>query len=250
MRLIARLLALLGGIWGLICALALSAIRFANASTPERDVIGTAAFTLVYAAPFILALLALRWKSATLPAAVWLAGAVLAYLASWTAFSGIGLIFLPAAPLLLFVAALSAAQAIQTWGVRPVLPILPASLGLIAVGIASFMVLITLTSDPRCWVLMRYADGHAAWQIAPPEVASITVITGPNGQQAFGSGRMPPTSANGSRSTAPEIISSQCASDIISPIEAGISMAMWIVAGMGLIALQRNWSAAVAVKGS
>jgi hypothetical protein len=244
MRLIARLLALLGGTWGLVCALALSAIRFANSAEPERDVISTAAFALVYAAPFILALLALLWKNAILRAAVWFAAAVLAYLASWTAFSGIGLIFLPAAPLLLFAAALSAALAIQTWGVRPALPILPISFGLIAVGIAAFIVLITLTSDPRCWVLMRYTDGHQTWEISPPDVASITVFTGPNGQQAIGSGRIPPPSATGS-----SIVTSRCTSDFISPIEAVVSIALWLVAGVGLFVLQRNWSAAVAVKG-
>lgn len=245
MQLTARILALVGGTWGLVCALAISAIRFANSAEPERDVISAAAFALVYAAPFILALQAPLWKNAILRAAVWLAAAVLAYLASWTAFSSIGLIFLPAAPLLLFAAALSAAQAIQTLGVRPALPILPISFGLIAVGIAAFMVLITLTSDPRCWVLMRYADGHQAWEIAPPDVASITVFTGPNGQQAFGSGRIPPTSAKGS-----SIVTSRCTSDIISPIEAVVSISLWLVASAGWLALQRNWSAAVAVKGS
>jgi hypothetical protein len=238
-----RLLALLGGIWGLVCAVALSAIRFANASAPERDAIGTAAFTLVYAAPFILALLALLWKNAMLRATVWIAAAVLAYLANWTSFSGIGLIFLPAAPLLLFAAALSAARVIQTLGVRPTLPILPVSFGLIVVGIAAFMALITLTSDPRCWVLMRYPDGHEAWQIAPPDVASITVITGPSGQTAFGSSRMPPPG------TVPGAVSSLCTSDIISPIEAAVSIALWLIGGAGLFALQRSWSAAIAVKG-
>lgn len=244
-----RLLALLGGAWGLVCALALSAIRFANSAEPERDAISTVAFTLVYAAPFILAFLALRWKSVTVRAAVWLAAAALAYLASWTAFSGIGLIFLAAAPLLLFAAALSAAQAIQISGVRPALPIVPVSLGVIAVGIAAFVALIALTSDPRCWILMRYADGHEAWQIAPPDVASITVITGPNGQQAFGSGRTPPISANGRSPSVPGIVSSLCTSDIISPIEAVVSMSLWLAAGAGLFALRQNWNAAVAVKG-
>jgi hypothetical protein len=239
-----RVAGLLGSLWGLVCALALSGIRFANSSEPERDPISTVAFTLVYAAPFVLALVAMWWKSAAQRAAVWLAAAVLAFLAGWTAFSGISLIFLLAAPLLLLAAAVSAAQAIQTVGVRSALLILPVSIGLIGVGVAAFVALITLTFDPRCWVLMRDAGGYESWQIAPPDLASIIVINGPNGQQAFGSGTMPPQSADGSSPLVPGIVTSTCTSDIISPIESGVSLGLWVFAAVALIAVRRFWDTA------
>lgn len=238
-----RLLAFLGSLWGLGSALVLSGIRFANSSEPERDALTSVAFTVVYAAPFLLSLAALRWKNSAQQAAVWSAGGVLALFASFSAFSGISLIFLPAVPLLMLTAIFAVAQSFDSSGLRSGLPVLPVSLGLIGLGVAAFVALITLTSDPRCWVLRRNADGHEEWQVAPPDVASITVINEPNGQQGFGSGTMPPRSADGSSSSAPGIVTSTCTSDIISPIESAVSLALWIFAAVSLTMFRRYWSA-------
>lgn len=181
------LLALLGSLWGLIGALVLAGIRFANSSEPERDALSTVVFALVHGIPFVLALAAVFWKSGVKRAAVWLAGGVLALLESFTAFSGISLIFLPAAPLLILAAIFSAARVMSDDGLSSALPALPVSIGLIGVGIAAFLTLIALTPDPRCWVLMQYADGHQAWQVASPDQASITVVDGSNSAQGSGS---------------------------------------------------------------
>ena len=231
-----RVLALLGSVWGLVGALVLSGIRFVNSSEPERDALGAVAFTLVYGMPFVLALAAVFWKNAAQTAAVWLAGGILALLESFSAFSGVSLILLPAAPLLILAAIFSAARAMSEYGLASALPVLPVSIGLIGVGIAAFLALIALTSDPGCWVLMRYADGHEAWQFASPDVASITVINESSGQQGFGSGTLTPPG------TVPGAVSTLCSSDIISPIESVVSVGLWAVAAVALFAVRRVWS--------
>jgi hypothetical protein len=228
-----RVLALLGSFWGLVGALALSGIRFTNSSEPERDALSTVAFTAVYGMPFVLALAAVLWKSVVQRTAVWLAGGILALLESFTAFSGVSLIFLPAAPLLILAAIFSGARVIRDGGLSSAAPVLPVSLGLLGVGIAAFLALIAFTSDPGCWVLIRYPDDHEAWQVAPPDAASIVVIDGSNGTQGSGSVSVSPPG------TLPRVESTRCTGDVISPIESSVSLAVWVLAVVGLILFRR-----------
>jgi hypothetical protein len=224
---------------GLVLALGLSGVRVANLNEPlgVESLLGSIAFAVVYAAPFALSLWALSWKNARQQAAVWLAGGLLALLESFTAFSGASLVFLPIAPLLMLAALGSAVDGAHLSGLHAVWPILPVSVGVVGVGVAAFLVLITLTSDPRCWVLNRYPDGHTSWARDFASEAQMTVTRGPNGETVMGSGQ----GIGGPPVNGIERVSATCTSDVISPVESAASVGLWAFAGAALFGLRRIW---------
>ncbi|MDX1614244.1 MAG: hypothetical protein R3300_08030, partial [Candidatus Promineifilaceae bacterium] len=104
-----RILGVMGAGSGLLVAAFIGAIRLLNTPTPQLQAEwpGLLVFVLVYALPFVLALLA-AWKSRLLlRAAVWLGAALLGLLGAFTAFSGVTLLFLAPAFLLAAAAVLA-----------------------------------------------------------------------------------------------------------------------------------------------
>lgn len=236
-----RVLGAVGSIYGLVVALGLGAVRVTLSTEPfdAESALGHLAFTAVCAMPFILAVWVLVVKNAALRAAVWLAGGVLAVPASFSAFSGVTLFFLPVAPVLIIAGGLAAIEAARAGSAGAVLPILPAAAVLVAVGVAAFVVLITLTSDPRCWVLNRYPNGATVWERDPASEAQMIITRGPNGETGvFGSG----VGIGGPAVNGIQRISATCSSDVVSPIEAGSSMGLWMLAVLGLVFSQKRQS--------
>jgi hypothetical protein len=190
-----RLLAGLGAAIGLGGALVLAGLRLANTAAPQLRVewAGVIVFGLIYLAPYGLALLALRPSWAPARPAIWLAAAVLAVPAAFTAFSGVSLIFLLPAALLWPAALIALArQPPRRWlgsiGWAAVLAVLVAS---------AWLILLTGPDDGRCWQQVLQADGRQVWQAVP-----------------FGQTMAGQLEGGG------QVIRSMCTSDVITPIEA------------------------------
>jgi hypothetical protein len=98
----ANRLALVGGIAGVAVVTWIMRLRVSNDDMPTslETVLGHLAFAVVYAAPFVLAEWARRWRGSELRTAAWAAGALVAAGLSLTAFSGVTLVLLPTAALL------------------------------------------------------------------------------------------------------------------------------------------------------
>lgn len=194
--------ALVGGLWGLACAVILLSVRIILSQEPlVSKVLGSLIFGAVYMLPFALVLSALRWGNPTQRIASWMAAGVLAVLGSVTAFSGITLIFLPAAPLLL----IAAVRAISGNTIRHI------ALG---VGLAALMILLNasafrvlfLQQDGVCWQKVRSADGREHWESIP--YSNSGTVT---------------ASATGSE---PGVTGVLCDSDSFSPIELMLSVGL------------------------
>lgn len=138
-----------GAFLGLAFAAFVFSMRvFADHGVPPRsaaDWLGEVAFVAVYAAPSVLALLALRDRYGAL-----LSASVLSALLSWTAFSGVTLVLLvPAA------AYAVAYVRVRAWdGASSPLW----SLVAVAAGYAAFCALFA-RDDPYCWKYVVHADG-------------------------------------------------------------------------------------------
>jgi hypothetical protein len=158
--------ALIGGAWGLVGALALAALRTVLSmlwGVPfPFNLPGDAVFGALYVMPFALTLAALWWGSPAQRAAAWAAGTILAVMVSFTAFSGVSLIFLPAAPLLL----LATLRTIRGRAVRQSALAMGFALVLVLLNAGAFGALF-LTQDGVCWQRVRAADGQESWQSAP-----------------------------------------------------------------------------------
>lgn len=231
-----RLLVAVGGGSGLVLAVALAGLRAANSTGPldPEAALGDFAFGVVYVMPFALSLWALGWKDAAQQAAVWLAAGVLALLESFSAFSGVSLVFLPTAPMLILGGLLAGSRALALGNLRPLLHVIPIAGAIIGVGVGSFVVLLTLEQDPRCWVLNRYPDGRTAWE--PDPTAYIVVENVPEGgQRSFGGGG----GVGGPAVDGVERISSTCESDVISMRESAANVGMWALTVAGLELFRR-----------
>jgi hypothetical protein len=210
-------LARIGGAWGLICALALAILRtvlgFSSGDPFPFGLPGDLVFGAIYALPFALALVALHWGGPAGRAGAWAAASILAVLAFFTSFSLVGLVFAPAA-LLLMIAAGRAA-----WG-RPIGRVA------LAVGLAALLVVLNagafralyLQQDGACWHLIREANGFERWEAAPYG------STGAIDASGFG------------------VVEARCSSDVYSAQE--------LLFSSGLLALAAGaWFAARAIDG-
>lgn len=215
----ARSLALAGGLWGAASAIFLGGLRFARGGEPRtaEQLPGDVAFLMVYLAPFALSLIALRLNSPAPQGAIWGAGGILGFLASFTAFSGVTLLLLPAALLLLLAAVYSYRQT----GARPFLAVFGPAIGLISAGIVAFLVLYS-QPDPRCWVLVS-AGGREHWEERP---------------------------YSNSMTLGPEELQGVCTSDIITPIEAILSLGVWGISALGLFLLLPRWRPSLGARAS
>lgn len=195
-------LALIGGLGGLGCGLLLMSLRIILSSEPLRSMLlGDLIFGAVYVLPFALALIALRWGNPTQRIASWMAAGVLAVLGSVTAFSGITLIFLPAAPLLL----IAAVRAIPGNRVRHIAFGVGLAVLMIFLNASAFRVLF-LQQDGVCWQKVRSEDGREVWESIPYSQSGTTTAS-PSGSE-------------------PGIIGTLCSSDSFSPIELMLSVGL------------------------
>ena len=219
-------LAWMGSVLGLLAGLAFGALRLGWLHI-QQDVLvtptppfngelwGGLAFALAYIFPFALSLFAPRWRNPALHAAVWLATAVLALLASFTTFSIVSLVVFPLPALFLLLAALFA---YRTAGWRQTIPIVAVVAGLIVIGLCAWLVLFS-HEDGRCWDQVRAADGTTFWQELPYST----------------SGYLSANPATG------ESVSRLCTSDIITPVEGALSVGLWVLALLGLRWLVPRW---------
>lgn len=208
--------AMIGGLWGLMSAFIMGGLRVAQSATPQLQAewIGDVAFLAVYLAPFVLALLALRWKKPAHQAFAWSTGGILAVLATATAFSGVSLVFLPAG----FLLAGAALPALRRVGRDQTLPILLVTITLVALGIGAWQALIADDSG-RCWALTRSSDGTENWESVPFDDSMRVSVAG--------TGR----------------VSTTCTTDIISPEEGVMSLSLLAAGGILLAVLLARWRA-------
>jgi hypothetical protein len=197
-----RRLAMVGAGWGLAAAVGIGGLRLANTipALTLDQMPGGIAFALVYVVPFVLAGLALRWETGN-QGGVWLAAGLLGLMAMVSTFSGVTLIFFPAAILLILAGIVRLARN-RGRG-------LPVTLGLIVGTVLlnglAFRALF-LREDARCWEQVRSEVGDVIWQAAPFRQFGQISATG-----------------NG-------VIGVQCASDVISGLES--------VVAVGLLAME------------
>jgi len=196
---------LAGAGWGALVALDLGLLRWFNADmSPQRwaELPGTLALTLVWLAPFALAMIAAHQPQADTRVSLLLAAALGGLAVGVLGpVSMAGLLFLPS------VLALAAATARTLRAAR--LPLMGAlgrlAFGLVLVGllVAAFALLIA-HPDARCWALDRTPAGQVVWH---------TITPSPGGQLVGG---VQPDGA------VREQVS--CISDIVTLREAAISL--------------------------
>lgn len=208
-----------GAMIGLAGGLFLGGLRVANSETPQlrAEWAGNLVFTLVYLTPFILSLVVFRWHKPVWRAAVWGAAAVLALLGAFTAFSGVSLVFLPAALLLAPAALASLVQApSRLW---PATILIAAVLVTLTAG--AFLILMTGAEDGRCWELVRGPEGETAWRAAP--FSQSGTVSAPAEGDELG------------------VVRVLCSSDVVTTTEAGMGLLLLVVAGVLVSWLAPRW---------
>jgi hypothetical protein len=236
---IARALALVGNAWGMACALYIAQFRFRSdqPSEPLSGGLANTAFAAAYVGPFVVALLAQALPPAY-RAAAWFAVALLALALSVSAFSGVTLLIVPAVPVLLL-AALITALAGPSGAARPTdarrssrLPVWGAPLvaaGVVALGVAAWS-LPVLGEESRCGPLIRSADGRTTWQPTQPGPA-VQRLPGGGGQASAG-GSVTIDAANRGQ------VGFSCGG-WTPPYKSVLSLALWIVPVAALLAVRR-----------
>lgn len=209
-----RLVGFAGSAMGLLAGIALASIRIGwinvNPGTeprpgPSVELPGNLGFLFACTMPFILALVALRFRNPSWRAAIWLGIAILALVVAFSPISIATFLLLPLPALLLAFAAILTLGETRAGEHLRVL-VLAAGVA-IMVGLGA-VVLFSLP-DASCWMLMRSSSGQEVWQPVP---YTNTITVGPGTGISAGS----------------------CASDIISPLEAIMSVGMWAITLVGL----------------
>lgn len=135
-----------GALIGLVLGAGLGAMRMMGGGQPDSVSTGNLALMAAYALPFAVALGAARLDRATMRAAVWLGCGALGLLGSITAFSGVSLVLLLPASLLI----VASVQAMRAGDTRPEWPVVVVPAWIVAVGILAFVALFQ-RDDPRSW---------------------------------------------------------------------------------------------------
>ena len=206
-----------GGVLGIVPAVALSLLGFALSEEPETfpQLAGHVASTLVYLAPYALVLIAGAAPNPGVRGGLLLPLGLLSLAASFSAFSLVTLAFLPATVVIWFAAVRSLTAA------RPLpaaaLPALAAGLLIAAtVGFSFYSLLLAQEGEPRCWTQTRGPDGQSRWE-SRPDSQSTGVLTN--------------TLGGGSRS--------YCTSDIVTNAEAATSIGVLAAAFLVMLSVAR-----------
>ncbi len=195
----------LGAVLGLGGALVITAVAVV-ALGPEApsERLGFLGLAAVFAGPFALALFA-RSRSGWLRAGVWVGAGILGLGMSFTSMTGVTLLLVPAALLLMF-------AGIREWKegagrLRPVLPML----AVVGIAAISFLAMFLLPT-PGCWELHR--AGTTMWWVNQPARPSIELRPG----EELG----------------------RCSSDTVTLPEAGLSAGVWVLGASGLVLADRK----------
>ena len=158
--------AVIGAVAGIIAAIGLGCVRVLNSEPPEvaAQLAGNVAFALVYASPYLLALIASGARDPGVRGGLLAAIGLLSLVASFSAFSLVSVVLLPATFVLWFAAARSLAAS-----GRPLATSVPAAVvGLLIVATVAlgFFALWGIQDDEdRCWVLSYDSDGQSRWSL-------------------------------------------------------------------------------------
>jgi hypothetical protein len=168
----ARRLTVLGGAMGLLAAAVLGSFRLLGDDGPvmAEGLFGDTVFALVYMSPYLLTLVAARTAQPSARGGLLMALGTLSLIASFSTFSLVTVILLPATGAIF----MAAAWSFRTPGRRVVLVPLYLAAGLISgAAIAfSFIALFALEADEaRCWTLTRGGEGAEEWHSRPNEGA-------------------------------------------------------------------------------
>ena len=171
--------AVVGAVIGLVTVAVLGSLIFVLHDEPGFAVhfAGKIALTLVYASPYLFALIASRAKRPATRGGLLLAFGLLSLAASFSSVvSPITLVFLPATFAIWFAAARS-----LTASVRPLAATLTATILGLAVAATVGLSLYTLfgvqDAETRCWVLSLSADGQYVWEDQRPNLDDAGTLT-------------------------------------------------------------------------
>ena len=213
-------------------------MRVLNSEPPEvaAQLVGNIAFALVYASPYLLALIASRARDPGVRAGLLAAIGLLSLVASFSDFSLVSVVLLPATFVLWFAAARSLAAS-----GRPLATSVPAAvvgLLIIATVALGFFALWGFQDDEdRCWVLSYDSDGQSRWESRPnvggPGRLNPGPLSGGPAMLSYDGGetwrRVGPL--EGSRG--------HCTSDIITNTEAALGMGTVFAALLTMLLLSR-----------
>ena len=209
--------ALIGAVVGLVPAVGLGALRVLNGEAPAvaAQVAGNIAFTLVYASPYLLALIASRAGDPGVRGSLLAALGLLSLVASFSTFSLVTVVLLPATFILWFASVRSLAAS-----GRPLATSLPAAVvGLLiaaTVGLGFFALWGIQDDEARCWIL-SYDSDEPHWE-PRPNLGESGVLT-------------PGTLDFDSRG--------HCTSDIITSTEAAMGIGAAVAALLTMLLVSR-----------
>ncbi len=213
-----KALAIAGAVSGLSAGLANGIQRYTAEPPPFSQVerVGMLAFILVYTAPYLLALYALRRKKPAQPAAIWFAAAGISLMSTPRASSIASLLLLVASALLLGLAGWKAYRKdLPNQGSR----VFALASGLVVVGMLSWLMMF-LSQDPVCWVLVRGDNSSDQWMQMTyrQQTPGLPANPGPGDPVAW-----------------------RCESDTITPGEGLVSIGLWIFAFAALSFYMPRW---------
>ena len=165
---------------GLVPAVGLGFLRILNSEAPENaaQIAGNIAFTLVYASPYLLALIASRAQDPGVRGGLLAALGLLSLVASFSSMSLVTVVLLPATFVLWF----AAGRSLVASG-RPMATSVPAAVvGLLlaaTVGLGFFTLWGVQDDEARCWVLYEGSDGQTRWESRPNVGGPGSLSTGP-----------------------------------------------------------------------
>ncbi len=173
--------AIVGSAAGIVPAISLAFYWF---SSQEPHVaaqrLGYVAWALLFLSPYVLAFVASRVRDPGVRGGLLLGMGLLSLIGTFSTFSIIAFVFLPATFVIWFAAVRS-----LTVAKRPLGTAIPATVAglLIAaiVGFGFFSLLWTQHQDMevRCWVLTQGPDGHSRWESRPNVGEQGTISVGP-----------------------------------------------------------------------
>ena len=214
----AHRLAVLGGTLGLLAATGLGALRLFGSDGPllKEGLFGDSVFALVYMTPYLLTFAASRVAHPAARGGLLMALGILSLLASFSTFSLVTVILLPATAAIW----MSAAWSLRAPERRLLLAPPYFAVGLVcgAVVVFTFVALFALQADEsRCWTLTRLEEGAEEWRSRPNQGGPdrVVMVSGPGD------------------------IRSTCTSDIITNSEATRALAFLSVAALLFVGAAR-----------
>ena len=199
---------------GLVPAIILGAVTFFPLEEPSvsEQLAGKLVMSLIWAAPYVLALMASQVRRPGARGAFLVVIGLLSLAASFSALvSPVTLILLPATFAIWFAAARSLTAFVRPFATTAFAAV--AGILIAALVVLSYFALLWLgEAEPGCWVKSLGADGQYVWE-ALPDVAGKGEVT---------------LSGNGT-----------CVSDIITNGEAGVSAGLLAIAFLAMILTMR-----------